>query len=273
MRIGLLGCGTIGFAIAEALGKHSSADPQLVIIADQSKTPLVQRAVGIHSCSFTTEPNDLVNAGLDWVIEAAGQDAIRQYLPFFLDHGLNVLVMSVGALVDETLLTNIRYIALAKRCCVRIPSGAIGGLDTLRSAQATSSLKEVEVTTTKPPRAWEGAPYLEEKGIDLSHTQSSTLLFEGTAAQAVAAFPKNVNVVASVSLAGIGFQRTRVRAIADPACRQNVHQVSARGAFGEMELTLRNVPSVENPRTSFLASSSAIAACLALSDPIQIGVG
>jgi aspartate dehydrogenase len=112
-----------------------------------------------------------------------------------------------------------------------------------------------------------------ENHIDLSRISSPTILYDGSATQAVTAFPKNVNVVASVSLAGIGFQRTQVRAIADPSIRVNIHNVQARGAFGELEITLRNIPSPQNPRTSILASSSAIAACLSLPDPIQIGVG
>ncbi len=273
MRIGLLGCGTIGSAIAEALAKPLTQDLKLVLVVDQMETEPIHQILSLHHCAFSNKPEDLASAQLEWVIEAAGQEAARQYVLFLLDHRLNVLLMSVGALVDENLLNQMRQTALARQCRVRIPSGAIGGLDALRSAHATGSLQQVLVTTTKPPPAWEGAPYLVQNHIDLSRISSPTILYDGSAAQAVTAFPKNVNVVASVSLAGIGFQRTQVRAIADPSIKENIHNVQARGAFGELEITLRNIPSPQNPRTSILASSSAIAACLSLPDPIQIGVG
>jgi aspartate dehydrogenase len=132
-------------------------------------------------------------------------------------------------------------------------------------------LDEVLLTTSKPPRALAGAPFFERNPIDLAAIRERTVIFEGTAAEAVGQFPANINVAAAVSLAGIGPERTRVRVVADPALSQNVHEVEARGAFGEMRIRLANLPSPANPKSSLLAALSPLAMLRRLTDPIQVG--
>jgi aspartate dehydrogenase len=139
-----------------------------------------------------------------------------------------------------------------------IASGAVAGLDALASA-AQGGLEEVTLTTRKPPAALEGAPYLVESGRSLVGLRGETTVFEGSAREAVRAFPTNINVAAAVSLAGVGFDRTRVRIVADPASTTNRHEVVARGAFGELQLAVSNRPFPSNPKTSHLAALSALA--------------
>jgi aspartate dehydrogenase len=140
----------------------------------------------------------------------------------------------------------------------------------LRSARV-AGLDEVVLTTSKPPRALAGAPYFAERGVDVGSVRERTVIFEGPAIEAVRHFPANVNVAATVSLAGIGPERTRVRVVADPSLAGNVHELSARGAFGEMTLRLANLPSPDNPKTSLLACLSPLACLRRLADPIQVG--
>jgi aspartate dehydrogenase len=97
------------------------------------------------------------------------------------------------------------------------------------------------------------------------------VVFEGTARQAVQAFPQNLNVAATISLAGLGLDRTMVRIIADPAATRNVHEVFVRGNFGEATVRLVNQPSLDNPKSSYLASLSVIATLRCVSQQFQLG--
>ena len=97
------------------------------------------------------------------------------------------------------------------------------------------------------------------------------MVFDGPASDAVVGFPANLNVVAALSLAGLGPGRTRVVLVADPSGERNVHEVTARGAFGELRLRLENRPTPGNPKTSLLAPLSALALLRQLGEPVRVG--
>jgi aspartate dehydrogenase len=176
-------------------------------------------------------------------------------------------VLSVGGLVgvlDE-------WAALAEKHGGRIlvPSGAIAGLDGVKGARE-AAITSVTMETRKPPRGLAGAPWIEEQGIDLDAIREETLIFEGPAGEAVRAFPANVNVVAALSLAGIGPERTRIKIYAVPGQRHNQHRIAVEGEFGRLTIEVENVPS-ENPRTGKLSYLSAIAMLRELGSPTRIG--
>jgi aspartate dehydrogenase len=153
---------------------------------------------------------------------------------------------------------------------IHVPSGAIGGVDIIKGA-AVGGIEECRLTTTKLPKALAGAPYVREQGIDLDRIDKATLIYEGPASQAVRHFPQNVNVAATIGLAGIGLDRTTVRIVADPEAARNIHEVFVRGAFGEATIRLANLPSPANPKSSYLTSLSVIAALQSLSRECQLG--
>ena len=123
------------------------------------------------------------------------------------------------------------------------------------------------LTSTKRPGALMGQPYLVEHSIDLDGLDEPLTVFEGPATEACVAFPKSTNIAAAVSLAGIGFDHTRV--VADPETPRTIHTLRARGAFGELQLTLQNCPHPENPRTTYLACLSPVAALKNLQTAIR----
>ena len=149
----------------------------------------------------------------------------------------------------------------AKGCESRIfiPSGAVCGTDGLRSS-AVGELESVELITTKAPKSLAGALYVMEHNIDLDSIKEPTAIFSGPAREAVKEFPKNVNVAATVSLLGVGFDKTKVKIVVDPNTHSNSHELRIKGEFGEMTCHTYNVPSPDNPRTSYLAAMSAISA-------------
>ena len=127
------------------------------------------------------------------------------------------------------------------------------------------------LTTRKPPSRFAGAPYIKEHGIDLSPIRKATVLFKGTAADAVQAFPANVNVAGTLSLAGVGYDDTVVRVIADPGVTRNMHEIKVTGEFGALTVRVENVVSPDNPKTSYIAILSAIATLKKLTEPVWVG--
>jgi aspartate dehydrogenase len=173
-----------------------------------------------------------------------------------LQAGKDLVVMSVGALADKALLADLLKEAEKSGCRLYVPTGAIAGIDAIRAVRHL--LDSVMLTTTKSPKALAGAPFFQTSKIKLDEIKQRTVVYEGTAAEAVRMFPANVNVAAVLSLAGIGVDRTSVRLVADPAFATNQHEIEAKGSFGEFKFTVNNAPSPGNPKTSYLAVLSAI---------------
>ena len=151
-----------------------------------------------------------------------------------------------------------------------VPSGGIGGLDALKAACA-AGVDEVEIAVTKPPAAWQGIPYVERLGVDLDRLTGPVTLFDGTAREGVPHFPANVNIAAVLAMAGVGFDRTRLKVVADPALRFNTHYISVRGRTGTISIKLESVPSPDNPKTALLACYSALAAIKAFGASVRYG--
>jgi aspartate dehydrogenase len=178
--------------------------------------------------------------------------------------------MSVGALADPLFLSELLDIASHNSSRIYVPTGAIAGIDAIRSVRHL--LDSVILTTKKTPRALGDAPFFKTNRMDVYAITEKTTIYEGPALDAVRKFPANVNVAAILSLAGIGLERTKVKIIVDPYTKMNQHEIAASGKFGEMIISVRNIQSPTNPKTSFLAVLSAIE-CLrsACDDSIRIG--
>jgi aspartate dehydrogenase len=268
MRIALIGCGAIGRVIAGAVN-DGVVDATLVCVYDMDTESSNRLASRMDPSPRVSESiRGVLDSDADLVVEAASQAAVRSYAVRILEAGKSLMVMSVGALLDDELLKAVRRAAKSKGVKVYVPSGAVGGLDALKAA-SLAKVYEVKLTTTKHPRSLKGAPALRDiEGLDWDRKM---VLYEGNAWEAVRKFPANINVSAAVALAGLGAQKTTVRLISDPDVRENIHEVSARGDFGSFTLRFRNLPSPDNPRTSFLAALSAIATLKRLSSPIEVG--
>ncbi len=187
------------------------------------------------------------------VVECASHAVVRDVVPQVLAAGIDVIMASVGALADAALVARLDAAAAAGRSRLTVASGAIGGLDALRAARL-AGLDAVVYEGRKPPVAWRGTPA--EQAVDLDVIASATVVFEGAARTAAALYPKNANVTAAVALAGVGFDRTQVRLIADPGAAGNSHTLTASGAFGRFRIALENEALPGNPKTSWLAALS-----------------
>jgi aspartate dehydrogenase len=182
---------------------------------------------------------------VDLVVEVAGHGALQHYGIAALRQGSDLIIASIGALADQALWESLQNAATQSK--ILLPAGAIAGIDAL-SAAKRGGLTSVHYSSRKPPASL---------GENLP-TDRETVLFEGNARDAALQFPKNANVAATIALAGIGFDNTEVRIVADPKVTQNVHILEAEGAFGSFAMRIAGKPLPGNPRSSSLTAMSVL---------------
>jgi aspartate dehydrogenase len=267
LKIGLVGCGAIGTEIARSIDR-GKIPAELVAVCDHNPANAEQLIRSLEHKPVRANLEELVRLS-DVVVEAASQRAVPAIAKAALEKGKILMIMSVGALADVDLYRKVKQLALEHGSKVYIPSGAISGLDGLKSA-SIGIIQKVTLTTTKSPASLAGAPYVMEKGLDLTAFKAPTLIFEGSAAEAVKAFPANVNVAATICLAAREGD-VAVRIVVDPAIKVNRHEIVAEGDFGQITTRVENVPSPKNPKTSYLAALSAIATLRSIAEPVKIG--
>ncbi|CAN7328235.1 aspartate dehydrogenase [Variovorax paradoxus] len=251
LRVALIGCGAIGTSVLELLEGDTALAVAAIVVPEEGVAAAQKLVPGVPVASRVPA------TGIDLVVETAGHAAIEEHVLPALARGTPCIVASVGALSAAGLAERLEAAATAGRTQVQLIAGAIGAIDALAAARI-GGLGSVRYTGRKPPQAWKGTPA--EQGRDLDRLTEETVIFEGSAREAAQLYPKNANVAATVSLAGLGLDRTMVRLIADPAIADNVHTVEAEGAFGSFELTMRNKPLAANPKTSALTVYSAVRA-------------
>ncbi len=194
---------------------------------------------------------------VEHVIDCAGHEALQTFGPGILQRGTDLTTVSLGALADDSVRLALESAAEAGDAKLHLASGAIGSLDCLLAARV-GGLDSVTYVGRKPPAGWRGSPADEVLDLDQLR-QGAEKHFDGNARDAAQRYPKNANVAAAVALAGLGFERTRVKLIADADITENIHEVEAIGAFGRFSFTIAGRPLPDNPRSSALAAMSVIA--------------
>lgn len=268
ITVGLVGCGAIGTRLAHTVEQEFYGLARIVALYDvqvRLAHQLAQQLKRSHPapCSLP----QLIRRS-QFIIEAASVSAVRRVVPAVLRAKKRVLVMSVGGLLEGSLW---RRILRSREARVHVPSGALAGLDGIK-AMAVGKIYRISLTTRKPPAGLVEAPYVKRKKLRLSKLRKPMLLLEGSARTVVRAFPQNANVAAALALAaGPAGRRLRVRILADPGIRRNIHEVDAEGEFGRLHCRIENVPSVRNQKTSEQAILSAIAVLRGIFSPVAIG--
>ena len=255
-RISLLGCGAIGTQIALAI--DSGKIPAILTHVYDTDRSHAENLVSKlkQKPEIVTNSHLLSSNPIDLVVEAASQDAVRKDAVSILQNKKDLMIMSAGALLDESVFEVVSDTCKNFGKTVYLPSGAIAGLDALKAVK--DELESVVLVTTKNPNSLKGAPFFDNSDIDPEKISEPTVLFDGAAKEAVSLFPKNVNVSALLSLVGLGGNNTSVRVVADPNTDKNTHEINANGKFGNLKITVENVPDSTNPKTSRLATLSAI---------------
>lgn len=266
ISIGIVGCGTIGGELAGWIHARLKNKARIAALYDLNPAQSKRLKESLSLSSSSVGPLEQLIAESDFVIEAASVEAVPVVAKKALRKGKDILIMSVGGL-----LQNQRLIALAQEHGSRIyiPSGAIGGLDAVKGA-ALSRIGAALLTTRKAPESLADAPYWKEKRKKWQSLSRETILFEGKAAEAVRLFPKNINVSAALQLAAPDVD-WRIKIIAVPGLRRNIHEIQVEGELGKMMFRLENLPAPGNPKTSYLAVLSAKALLKEIFSSVRIG--
>lgn len=265
LRVALIGYGASGALVGELLraGAGGPVDVTGVLVRDPARHAADAAATGWR---FTVDLGALLGTRPHLVAELAGHDALRAYGEEVLRAGVDLLTLSVGALADDALRARLVAAAEAGDARILVPSGAIAGLDAIGAA-ALLGLDRVEHRVRKPPRALLDGAAADEVtagGVPVE-------LYAGPAREAAVRFPANVNVVAAVSLAGLGVDATEAAVVADPGITRNTHEVTAEGDFGRLSLRLENRPSPANPKTGVLTAASVVRAIRRRTERLVIG--
>jgi aspartate dehydrogenase len=263
-RIAIAGLGEIGRTVTRKLAQGL---PGLSLAAvatrdrEKAKAWLDREGITCPLVSLEELPGHA-----DLVVECAPAAILDQICGPMLRAGKQVMVLSASALLPRPDLIDL---ARAHGGQIIVPTGALIGFDAVLAA-AEGTIHSVQMVTRKPPHGLAGAPYLVENGISMQGLTAALCVFKGSARDAAAAFPANVNVVAALSLAGIGPDRTTIEIWADPDMTRNCHQIRVESDSASFSMSIENVPS-ENPRTGRITALSVIAALRKLTSPLQVG--
>jgi aspartate dehydrogenase len=267
-RIGIAGCGTIGSFIAKRVDRELRPLARIAALCDTAEEKALDLSALLSGRPAVVSFDDLVSKS-DIVIEAASSAVSFSFAEKALRKGRDIMVMSVGGILGK--YHGLFELARKKKARIILPSGAISGLDGIKSAKI-GSINKVSLTTRKPPHGLKGAPYITANRINLDSITGETLIFKGTAEEAVKAFPKNINVSALLSIIGIGAKKTQVKIITSPVYMVNAHEIEVEGDFGRLVSVTENVACADNPKTSFLACLSAFSTLRqALDNFVKIG--
>jgi len=245
VTLGLIGCGAIGSEVVKAVANGTIRNVGRIVAYDMVREKclrLAEEHPQILECVDSLR--ELLSRKPRVVVEAASQEAVKEYGERVLEAGADLVILSVGALLDNELRERLVEAAKASGTKVYVPTGAIAGLDAVRAARL-SGITRVELITKKPPKA-----------LGLEGLKEPKVLFEGPASEAVRRYPRNVNVVAALTLAA-GVEAT-VKVVADPSVERNTHEIIVESRASRIRVRVENLPSPSNPRTSHLASLSAI---------------
>lgn len=266
LKIGIVGCGAIGSSLAKVVARDLRSEAALCALYDIDEPKarkLSEATVKNISCGF-----DALIRKSDLVIEAASAKCSWMVAKKALENGRDVMIMSVGGVLDHA--KDLARLALTHKARVYIPSGAISGVDALK-ASGVGSISKVMITTRKHPLSFQNVEYLKEKGVRPEKIRKDTVLFSGPAKDAVKYFPQNINVAAVLSIAGIGKKRTKVKIIASPKVKRNIHEVEIESKAARVYTRTENILHPENPKTSYLAVLAAVATLKQILEPVKIG--
>ena len=265
MRLGLIGHGSVaGQALAAMAKEIASPLEALIALARPESAAKARDALApfegglFKEVIIASDMAAFLAQRPSVAAEAAGHAAVSQCGPALLSAGVDFIVTSAGALASAETRKALDEAARAGHANWDICAGAVGGLDILAAARL-SGISEVLYTSRKPPKAWRGTPA--EALVDLDHIDNAATFYEGSAERAARDYPQNANVAATIALGGAGFERTRVRLIADPSVTRNVHEIAIRSGCADVEIRIAGTPSADNPKTS-LTTGFALAAQL-----------
>ncbi|MFC1510508.1 aspartate dehydrogenase domain-containing protein [Candidatus Omnitrophota bacterium] len=254
LKIGIIGCGAIGSRIAKSVKTDLKNDYVLSALYDVNEDTLKKLSKSPSLKKLIKSSITQTIKASDFLVETTNAVNVRTIIKEALAARKSVLSVNVGKLLNAQDLFR-----LAKRnnCRILLPSGAVAGIDTIKAASLIN-IKKIDLITRKPLKGLKDNPYLTKKGIEVTKIKKETILFSGKVDTAVKAFPKNINVAATLALACNNKNKLTIKIITSPAFKQNSHEINITGDFGQMTSITQNVICPDNPKSSYLAVLSSI---------------
>jgi aspartate dehydrogenase len=245
LKIALIGYGAISQMLFDIFREKKPAIDIVGVLVRPGRAKATQKQVG-RKVAVVESLKALLKLKPDVVVEAASQQAVR-------DWGIDLMVIATGAYGDPKLWK--RHLAAAAKsgARLRLPSGAIAGLDGLLGMRH-DSLSRVKYVSIKPPHAWSGTPA--ETDFDLPSIKEPTVIFRGTPADAGRLYPKNANLAVTVALCGAGLEKTEIELVADPTlpAGTNASRLEVTGDSGELKMERLGRAMPDNPKTGVLTA-------------------
>lgn len=265
LKVGIAGFGTIGKVVGLALDKGM---PGLELVAIVSGNPDKAKA----AMAELSQPVPVVSAKeladmADVIVECAPTAAFMDIAESALCQGRTLVTVSGAAILQHP-----EVVELASRhgAQILLATGALLGLDAVRAA-AKGTIHSVTMVTRKPPTSLTKAKFIVENNIQLLGLEEPLRVFKGSAREGAEKFPSNVNVAASLGLAGLGAEQTQLEIWADPGKTRNTHTIKVDADSASFEMTIENVPTVENPGTGRITALSVLAALESLTAALRVG--
>lgn len=264
LRVGVVGLGAVGRAVARAV---ETSIPGYVLTAVSAR----RRETSQAFVASLRSPVPVLAAGrmadaCDVVVECAPAAVFEEIAGPVVAQGKQLVVLSAGALLDSWHLVDE---AASTGARILVPTGALLALDAVQAA-AEGVVHSVRMTTRKPVLGLLDAPHLLRTGQLQQAPDAPVRVFSGTARDAAAGFPANLNVAVALALAGIGPDRTMLEVWADPALTRNVHEIEVEADSASFSMRIANVPS-ENAKTGRITALSVVALLRKRTSTLQIG--
>lgn len=168
----------------------------------------------------------------------------------------NFVILSVGGILKNFSLYK-KLTSLGYK--IYIPSGAIAGCDAL-AAVKYSKIKSIKLTTIKPIHTLMSSDYVLKNPTLYKRVirNKRCVLYRGGVYKAIKYFPQNINVAATLAVISECPQKIKVTIIADREIKRNIHEIKIASSAGDIYVKVSNLPSPDNPKTSYLAALSTL---------------
>ena len=266
INIGIVGCGNIGSNISKYIKANMLSFIKKIIVFDENIKKSIKLRENISNVNVVKNLEMLVNVS-DFIIEAASPTIVPELLKRVIEKNKILMILSIGGLLEQE---DLLLLARKKNIRIFLPSGAIAAIDGIKASKI-AGIKKITLNTYKPIKAIQGEKYILDKKINLDEVKEELVVFKGKAMDAIKAFPRNINVSSLLSIVGIGFKNTIVKIIVSPKYTKNTHKIEIISNAGKINVCVENVPSPENPKTSYLAYLSAVSCLESFFNSVKIG--
>ena len=267
MNVGLIGCGVVGSQIALAISKHQDENLDLLSVFDRhiSKAQLVSKETG--AAVFDSPRTMIRDKRIDLIIEAASHDAVRRFGQEILQARKDFMILSTGALLDDSFLARLSDSATQNRVRMILPSGAAFGVDFLKAARIAGATKvKIELHRSNED--------LEKLRVNNQVRRKIINKKRGfdhwmTAREFVSLVPKISNFIATISLAGVGPERTFVRIRSVSGIKSRMTRISV--STDSWRTFAVSTTKLEQVGLGSPTISSVLSKLLELKSPVHIG--